>query len=158
MARPSRHPRRLLALSLACVAAFVVASTSIAATDAGPKAEKPAQPTLDPLLERFPIGTERVQSTPSSATRSTSRPARSGEAVPLADPAGDDGGRSLWIVLLACAGAFALMAAAGGRVFQRQRARRLGTVSVSASSLALFNQALTQTTERSSRVTEHGND
>jgi hypothetical protein len=159
MARPSRHRRRFLALSLACVAAFVVASTSIAATDAGPKAEKPAkQPTLDPLLERFPIGTERVQSTPSSATRATSRPARSEEAVPLANPAGDDAGRSLWIVLLACAGAFVLMAAAGGRVFQRQRARRLGTVSVSASSLALFNHTLAQTNERSSGVTEHGND
>jgi len=108
--------------------------------------ERSEKPTLDELLDRFPIGTKPVRTTDQTSGRDE-------EAI-VEQPArtGDD--NVIWI-LLAGAGAMVLLVALGATALQRQRVRGSETVSsLSTSSLAHFHHALSRATERSPGMVE----
>jgi hypothetical protein len=167
-----RQPRLRPALVLACVVAVGVggASVAAAATDPGSAtrsgAQRTEQPSLDKLLERFPIGTEPIRTTPveegepPAATKPASQEP-TGEATNVSRP-GDESpvSETLLVVLVAGTSALLLLATLGTRTIRAQRGKRLSTVSISGSSvseptLALFQQTLAEARKgRSSQVAE----
>lgn len=146
----SRHKTRAIGLTLVAALLFGVGASRGLAQPATESPERPREPTLEPLLDRFPMGTERVSTTG----------AQSGTTIEttLTEPRSSDSGIAFWL-LLAGAEAIVLLVATGACVFQWQRVRgsetvSLDTSSLNTSSLALFREALAESTERSPRVVE----
>lgn len=137
---------QLLALVFALLlgaGATLVAEPGAAAPQPPERSEKP---TLDELLDRFPIGTEPV--------RTTGLTSGTDEAAIVDQPGSTGGDNAIWI-LLAGAGAIVLLVAFGATAIQRQRVRGSETVSsLSTSSLAHFHRALSRATERSPEMVE----
>lgn len=177
-----RQLRRRSALLLVCALAtgFGGAAIATAATDPDATAsnvqQRPTKPTLDELLDRFPIGTQPVRTTPvqervpPAAKKPGPKkpgPASSGssEATNVSEGSDDSAvGDKLWVVLLAGAGALLLLAVTGIRAVrvhrgERPRAFSVSTSSVSEPTLALFHQTLALASKgRSPQVTELSHD
>jgi hypothetical protein len=144
--------------ALVCVVAVAIAAAVFqpqpaAAETASARADQQRgdRPPLDELLNRLPIGTERMRAIQPSTSGAN-------QARTLAEPGSRETGRALWVVLVAVAGALVLLTAFRATAFEWRRGRRSESVSLSTSTLALFHHALAQATERSPRVAELPND
>jgi hypothetical protein len=168
-----RQPRRRHALWLVCaVAAGFGGASAAAAPDPGSTAPSSGQraerPNLDELLDRFPIGTQPVRTTPveerepPAATKPKPAPQRpAGEATNVSKPTeASSSGDTLLVVLVAGTSALLLLVTLGAWAVRVQRGKRLSTFSVSSSSvsqptLALFQQTLALARKgRSTQVAE----
>ncbi len=115
MTRERGQPPLVPVLALACLAALGLASQPAAAgtTSARAGQQRAQEPTLDPLLERFPIGTERVRAFEQSGSGASN-------ATTLAEPGSAETGRTLWI-LLAGTGVIVLLNVSGATAFWWRR-------------------------------------
>lgn len=138
--------QRMRVIVLTLVAALLLGPGVSRGVAQSESPERPREPTLETLLDRFPIGTEPV-----STTSGAQRGANIGTTLP--EPGDPGAGTTFWI-LLAGAGAIVLLIASGATAFQWQRVRGSERFSLSTSSLALFHEALAESSERSSRVVE----
>jgi hypothetical protein len=166
MARLERQSFRRPALLLACALAtgFSCGSVATAATDPGVRPagaeERSERAALEKLLGRFPIGTQTVKTSPDpQATKPRTAISRSKEATTVSEP-GDAPvvTERLWLAFIVGASVLFLLAATGAWAV-RHRRREPKTSSVSASTLALFQQTLAFTPiERGFHVTELSQD
>lgn len=172
--RPALCLVSAVALGVLCI------PVGTAATDPGSGAAGSPQgankPSLEPLLERFPIGTQPVRTTPERTPPAT-KPKTPAPTMrpPVQPPASSSGSteatnasqprdvsglnETLWVAFVAGTGALLVLALLRARTIRAHRGTEfrgteLQSASVSASTLALFNHALAQaTTERSRHVT-----
>jgi hypothetical protein len=119
---------RLLALVLAGAALIVLGGESARAADPGSTRQRPQIPNPDKLIERFPIGTERV-------TTTTPVPGRPPPAATKQEPSG--GHEALWMGLAAGVGALGLLAALGMTKVRRRRETKQAKARADETSLVL---------------------
>jgi hypothetical protein len=130
---------RLVALLATCALVTGVAAPS------APAQQKPP-PDVDELLERFPIGTDTVQTGPTTTPRAEATPPRVETPVtpPAVEVPAEDSSSS---TLAAAIGALALLAAAGAAVLLVRHRRKEGppvfyepSTSLSPHTLAILNR------------------
>ncbi len=113
------------AVVLACAIAVVLgASTAGAAASSyaeRPQQERTAPPDLDPLLDRFPIGTETVNTTPERVQPEAERVPPPAVNAPVEDSVSDSS--QTWIVVVALGAALLAAAMAGSLLLRNARTR-----------------------------------
>ncbi len=137
---------RLACLALAASVLALVGPAGAVAQQDGQQAQQQKEPNLEPLLDRFPIGTGRVQ---------TADPAAQG-AEAEADESGAS--RLFWVLLALWAGAIAFLLAFGVRTLVRWQRGKEAAISSLVPAPAPPQKPSNQTTERSPPVSETSKD